>query len=192
MIDDRELKDLLLGTNDSILEIARSFEVQEQDVRRRIHELGMDWIVKQRRGTSRGHAALAAMMQRLSPGEEIHMEKPIGERLKLDVYCPKYKLGAEYHGRQHFEYVEHFHRDRAGFLDAQRRDARKATLCEEKGIGLIIFTYQDVLTEEVVFRRMLKAIEERPPAPTGDAGHLQRQRDWRRTLYQQRKAERKI
>jgi predicted nucleic acid-binding Zn-ribbon protein len=62
--------------------------------------------------------------------------------LELDGYCEKLKLALEYNGRQHYEYVDHFHRDGLqSLVYQQERDQRKIRLCHENGIYLIIIPY---------------------------------------------------
>jgi hypothetical protein len=119
----------------------------------------LSWAKERHRKMSRGQAALTAIMQKLLPNEKIVNEHYLGERLKLDIYCPKYKIGAEYHGRQHFYYTSRFFESKEDFERALERDERKIELCKEQGIALIIFRYNDKLTEEAVYERMLEAIK---------------------------------
>lgn len=159
---DTVLTDYVFDSNISAREIAMSMGTTETDVKRRIRELGLSWIRRRNGHLSRGQAALTYMVRKLLPGAEVVTEHPIGERLRLDVYCPKYKLAVEYHGRQHFMYVEHFHRDKEGFHEARRRDERKAELCAEQGITLVVFRYNDALDEDSVFNQLLYAIRMAP------------------------------
>lgn len=141
-------------------------------------------------------------MEELVPGEKIITEQPIGERLKLDVYCPKYKLAAEFHGQQHFAYVEHFHGDYQGFRDSQKRDERKIELCREKGVTLVAFHSGHPMTEEFVFKSLMEAMQAAPPVhkldrvKTEKSVYLQEQaeknRQYRKREYRRIKQERKL
>lgn len=62
--------------------------------------------------------------------------------LQYDGYNEKMKLAWEYMGRQHYEYVPHFHRNGEGDLQKQQeRDTRKVNLSLQEGIKLIIIPY---------------------------------------------------
>lgn len=194
-MDYDNLINLLIDTNMPIRDIAKEFEVSEVEVRRCIKEFDLGWIRKRKSCSSRGQAAMLSIMQKLIPGEEIRTEEYIGSRLRLDVYCPKYKLAAEFHGRQHFEFVQFFHKTYEDFLDAQKRDIEKIKLCKELGIALIIFRYDDILSEDAVFDRLLNALkstayvdehEDRPkkPKPPYYEQAKERQRQYRRAAYQ--------
>lgn len=159
---DTILKDLLFESNLSIQHIADELDLSVYKVNQRIKQLGLGWVRRNNRKLSRGHAALTQIMQKLLVGEKVINEHHIGERLMLDIYCDSYKLAAEYHGRQHFEYSNLFHKDRQDFLDGQARDERKVELCKEQGIALIVFRYNDELTEEAVYDRMMEAIRKTP------------------------------
>src|SRR4051812_35930542 len=118
---DAIIKDFLMTTNTSVADIAAEVGWSTAKTTQRINQLGLGWIKRKNRKLSRGHAALLDIMQRLLPGEEIIVEHPLGERLRLDIYCNSYKLGAEYHGRQHFFYSDLFYEDEYAFKDAQKR-----------------------------------------------------------------------
>lgn len=198
--EDDRLTDLLFETNYSNFEIARELGRTELEVTQEIRNLGLSWVRRKRGNLSRGQAALTGIMQKLLPGEYIESEYPIGERLRLDVYCDRYKLAAEYHGRQHFFYTEHFHGNREGFYDSQRRDERKLEICKDLGIALVVFRYNDTLTEDAVFNRMLDALrstpmvkEEKVSAYKGNPFYESRksmQREYRRDQYRKMKAQR--
>lgn len=161
--DDVEfLIDLLMDTNKSISEISRELDVPVADVNKKINQLGLNWLKNSRKKMSRGQTALTAIMQKLLPNEVIVNEYHIGDKLKLDVYCPSYSLAAEYHGRQHFYYTGRFFNSKYEFLEAQKRDERKAEWCKENGITLIVFRYNDSLSELSVYNRMLEAIRNSP------------------------------
>ena len=198
--EDSVIKDLLFNSNMSQKEIAAELDVTEYRVAKRIKAMGLTWVRRKNRKLSRGHAALFHMLQRIVPNEKVVVEYPVGERLRLDIYCPAIKVGIEFHGRQHFEYVEHFHSDKQGFLDSQKRDLRKEELCAEQGIALVVFRYNDNLDEDVVFQRILDTIRSTKPAEPetgmrqvkykGNAYYeasKQRQREWRKAQYRKMK-----
>ena len=132
---------------------------------------------------SKGQNELEAIVRELLPMETITKEHHIGEKLRLDLYYPKYKIGFEYHGRQHFEYVEHFHYDIYGFQDSLARDQRKIVLCNNLGIVLLVFRFDDRIDEETVAQRMQTAIRDSEPfvaplKPTKNWGKIDKTTDF--------------
>lgn len=200
--DDDCLIDLVFDTNYSVREMAKELDRPEIDITKRIRDLGISWVSRKRGKVSRGQGALTAIMQKLLPGEDIETEHPIGERLRLDVYCPKYKVAAEYHGRQHFMFIPHFHGDKDGFLASQARDQRKIDICKDLGIALVSFRYCDTLSEDVVFDRLLDAIRSTPlvdkeetkyPTYKGNPYYEEaqvRRREYRKQQYKRMKVKR--
>jgi len=98
-------------------------------------------------------------------GEDVRLveEQHLGEGLRLDFHLPDYGLGFEYHGRQHEEYVEHFHGDADGFRESQQRDARKIELCLQQGIALVTIWYHQDLTRELVLSASKTALDSFEP-----------------------------
>jgi very-short-patch-repair endonuclease len=156
--DDLFLVDLLLESDLSLPAIAKEVDLSIKDLNKKIAQLGLTWIKEQRKKSSRGQSALTSVMKKLLPNEKIINEHHLGDKLRLDVYCPSYKLAAEFHGRQHFYYTERFFDSRYEFEEAQKRDIKKVEMCKEQGIALIVFRYNDLLTEESVYSRMIEAI----------------------------------
>lgn len=156
---DSQLIELLFESNYSVSKIAEILEWSQAQTSKRIRELGLTWVRRSDKKMSRGHAALTAMVKKLLPGVEVINEHHIGERLMLDIYCPKYKLALEFHGRQHFFFNTHFYRTYDDFRLAQERDIRKEELCKRQGITLVTFCYNERLTEDDVFNRILHAIK---------------------------------
>lgn len=65
-----------------------------------------------------------------------------GNVMELDLYSEKLKIAIEYHGRQHYEYVPHFHRKGPHQLEEQKqRDADKLDICDENGVYVITVPY---------------------------------------------------
>lgn len=157
--DDIEfLKDLLFDTNLSISEIAKELDINISSVNKKINSLGLSWLKTSRRKMSRGQAALTLLLKKIIPGEQILNEYHIGDKLKLDIYCPKYKLAVEYHGRQHFYYTSRFFESKYEFEEAKKRDIIKEKYCKDNGIVLVVFRYNDSLTEDSVYDRIIDAI----------------------------------
>ena len=69
---------------------------------------------------------------------------PVGKRgyLYLDFLIPRLNVAFEVHGRQHYEFVLHFHKTKAGFLKSQYRDHQKKQWCELNNITLVELNYE--------------------------------------------------
>lgn len=63
--------------------------------------------------------------------------------LYLDFLIPNCKIGVEVHGAQHFKYTPFFHKTKAGFLRAKKRDQDKIEWCELNDISLVALRYDD-------------------------------------------------
>lgn len=64
-----------------------------------------------------------------------------GHRLEIDCCNLDLRLGVEYNGRQHYEFVPSMHRTMDAFRTQQYRDEMKARLCKENGFNLIVVPY---------------------------------------------------
>lgn len=63
-------------------------------------------------------------------------------RQHLDIWIPNWNLALEYHGKQHFEPVAFFGGQVA--LEAtMKRDKKKAALCKQHGVTLLVVTEED-------------------------------------------------
>lgn len=70
------------------------------------------------------------------------MNNPItAQNLEIDCYNDELRLGVEYHGKQHFEFVPYFHKTKDKFSLQQYRDEIKRRLCRDNGIILIEVPY---------------------------------------------------
>ena len=156
--DDLFLIDLLFDSDLSLTAIAKEIGLSFPQLNKKINSLGLGWVKEKKKKSSRGQTALTAALQKLLPNQIIVNEYHIGERLRLDVYCPSYKIAAEFHGRQHFYYTKRFFDSRYDFEQAQKRDLRKIELCRENNIDLIVFRYNDDLSEQAVYDRLLHAL----------------------------------
>lgn len=76
-------------------------------------------------------------------------------RLLFDFYLPELLIVIEAQGRQHDEFVEHFHKDAYGFADHKKRDRLKKEWAIETGITLVEFREEDMpMTKEEFIRRV--------------------------------------
>jgi len=61
-------------------------------------------------------------------------------KLRLDFFLPNMNVAVEVHGRQHFEFVKHFHGTRNRYAQAKRNDELKKQWCDMNGIELIVWS----------------------------------------------------
>lgn len=70
------------------------------------------------------------------------LKNPITKNnLELDCFNEKLKLGLEYNGKQHYEYVPKFHKSKSDFHNQKYRDEIKKRLCYENGVDFIEVPY---------------------------------------------------
>lgn len=156
------LADYLFSSNLTKTQIAKEMDVSLKELNEKLKCYDLEWVTSRSKKMSRGQSAIMQVLQKVLPNERIILEEHLGERLFLDIYIPSYDIGIEYHGRQHYQWTPFFHPTEADFRLAQRRDVRKEELCREKGISLIAFRYNDHLSEESIFARLLEAIRSCP------------------------------
>jgi very-short-patch-repair endonuclease len=70
--------------------------------------------------------------------------------LQLDRYYPDLKLGFEYDGKQHDEFVKFIHKTKSNFEYYKACDALKDRGCKEKGVTLIRFDHKEKLNGQLV------------------------------------------
>lgn len=63
------------------------------------------------------------------------------ENLEIDCYNDELKIGVEYNGRQHYEFIPFFHKTKETFRNQQYRDELKRRMCKNNGIFLIEIPY---------------------------------------------------
>lgn len=78
-----------------------------------------------------------------------------GQRLFLDIFMPQFGLVIEVHGRQHDEFVEHFHGDARGFRESKWRDSLKEEWIAENGYTLVALRVNELpITKDKLLERI--------------------------------------
>lgn len=62
---------------------------------------------------------------------------------RYDFYLPEYNTCIEFHGKQHYTYVNSWHKNFEEFEKAKNRDQEKIDFCIKNNIKLIIIPYYD-------------------------------------------------
>jgi very-short-patch-repair endonuclease len=79
----------------------------------------------------------------LFPHFDIYSEVYI-DGVFFDFLIPLLNIAIETDGRQHDEYIQHFHKNAAGFGRSKRNDSKKEALCEINSWKLIRIKAEDV------------------------------------------------
>jgi len=109
------------------------------------------YLSNNRRKVSNYHAQARELIHDLFRGYSILEEVKLpGSRnaakksvLFLDFLIPNAKIGVEVQGKQHYEFVPFFHKNKAGFFEARARDITKAEWCDINDISLIKLKYDE-------------------------------------------------
>jgi hypothetical protein len=103
----------------------------------------------QKRPRSKLHILARKILKEEFPYDTILEEVPLvgshkpsrKSTLYVDFFIPSHSLAIEVHGRQHFEFVAHFHGDRKGFRKSKARDRDKENWLQNNNIDLIVLSY---------------------------------------------------
>lgn len=100
----------------------------------------------QREDCSSYHRQARDLLRELYPFdsvlEEVHLPGCEGG-LYLDFFLPLRRLAVEVQGEQHYRFSPHFHGDRKGYLEAQRRDQNKREWCQKNNVRLVELPYHE-------------------------------------------------
>lgn len=81
-------------------------------------------------------------------------------RLLFDFYIKSLGILLECQGKQHSEFVKHFHGDKENFYGQKRRDNLKVEYCENTGLTLIFFYDKiDKITNDLILTRIYEAMD---------------------------------
>lgn len=91
------------------------------------------------RPRSSGHKICRELLKELYPVALILEEVTLAgtDSLKADFLIPFHRIIIEVCGRQHYEYIDWFHKDRRGWVRAQTNDRNKKTWAEINNFRLI-------------------------------------------------------
>lgn len=76
--------------------------------------------------------------------------------LEIDCYNDELKLGCEYSGRQHYEYVPFMHKNKEAFYNQKYRDDMKKRMCKDNGIVLIEVSHKVKNIEQYLINEIKK------------------------------------
>lgn len=64
-----------------------------------------------------------------------------GYKMELDGFSEELNIAFEYQGKQHYEYISHYHHTRADFEKRKKDDEVKVKLCSEEEVLLFVVPY---------------------------------------------------
>lgn len=73
----------------------------------------------------------------------------VGSRMTFDLYNASKRIAIETSGKQHLEFVKHFHGNRLQFAEQIKRDLMKVEFCELNNITLVEIYPKDQLSEKL-------------------------------------------
>ena len=96
------------------------------------------------------HRVIAAKLRGLFPQfrvlEEQSLETRIDGRkqtLYVDLFIKELNVAIECHGRQHFEFVAHFHGTEQRFREQQQRDQEKVRWLKAANYGVVVVRFDE-------------------------------------------------
>lgn len=109
------------------------------------HKYNIDWDAPSR---SKLQYKVKKSLEKIWSSNIVLEEMPVvGTKLSLDFYNANKKIAIEVQGRQHNQYVPHFHgNNKINFISQLRRDHQKKEFCEINNIQLIELYEQDDLS----------------------------------------------
>lgn len=105
---------------------------------------------------SAGQRYLYDLCLKLYPQNRIDWELYIPDtNQRFDIFLIDYGIAIEFNGRQHYEYVEHFHKDTIGYIDSIKKDRIKTEWAEANGISIIYFNDTNLPKDEHELRNII-------------------------------------
>ena len=92
-----------------------------------------------------------SLINKLFPEIKVKKEELVlykGQKLFLDFWIPQLGIVVEVHGRQHDEFVEHFHGDAAGYRASKRRDGLKEEWAAINGYSFVVIREHELPISE--------------------------------------------
>lgn len=175
--------------------LAKKFNLSLEDVDKWVSDLQLHRTTKVSSPQEQIFTVCCVLFGRAGVIQEYTLEN----KSRIDIAIPDQKVAIEYHGRQHFEYIEHFHKNYDNFVRGKARDLQKKEHILKNGWCYIEFTYHDKLTEDTISTRifenfMVYSQTDAEQLKKQDARAIQRERqkEYRKTRYRVMKEQRKV
>jgi hypothetical protein len=102
---------------------------------------------------SKYHLIAKKLLEESFPFENVYEEVNLPgsswyrKDLSADFFVPNKNIVVEVHGRQHYIFIEHFHRTKVEFRRALARDKCKKQWCELNSIKYVVFAYNETVDD---------------------------------------------
>lgn len=85
----------------------------------------------------------------------------IEEKFRYDFYLPEHNVLIEFHGKQHYEHIEYFHRTKELFISQLVRDVKKKECAKAWGYRLLVIHYKlfETLDPSEFEKRLLNFVQ---------------------------------
>tara|TARA_R110000751_G_scaffold100390_1_gene194367 strand:+ start:2671 stop:3090 length:420 start_codon:yes stop_codon:yes gene_type:complete len=100
------------------------------------------------------HKKAKKVLREVFPYDTIYEEvallgssKGPSQTLRADFFIPSKSLVVEVHGRQHYEFIARFHKNKLDFFRSQARDKNKEEWCELNSFGHVSLKYSEEIDE---------------------------------------------
>jgi len=105
---------------------------------------------------SAGQRYLFDLCIKIYPANRVEWELYIPDtNQRFDIFLIDYGIAIEYQGRQHYEYVEHFHKDDLGYIDSIKKDRIKLEWATNNGIVILYFDDSNMPKDENELREII-------------------------------------
>lgn len=93
---------------------------------------------------------VGVVLQELFPQYDILEEFYIPmDNVYLDFFIPKLRLVVEAHGKQHYQFIPHFHNFMHNFLNGKMRDSKKEEWCKCNRLEIVTLPYTENTLEKI-------------------------------------------
>lgn len=100
-------------------------------------------FARESKGELECRRVLETLFMRPFPNQrpEFLQNQVTGQKLEIDCCNLELKLGVEYNGKQHYQFIPGMHKNHEAFRNQQYRDEMKQRLCQDNGFILINVPY---------------------------------------------------
>jgi 8-oxo-dGTP pyrophosphatase MutT (NUDIX family) len=95
------------------------------------------------RKKSEPHSVALSLLLELFPGLPVFQEITIPGGMYLDIFLPTVPLIVEVHGEQHYTFTPFFHKSKANFLLAKKRDRDKLEWARLNEIPMAVLPHNE-------------------------------------------------
>lgn len=149
--DISKLIDLYLDGH-NVSEISRCLKTDKKEIKEYINDLGLNKTAQYL--VSKPQEYIYQTCCKLFGKQNVKQEYYIESGQRIDIVVPMNGIAIEYHGVQHFKFIEFFHKDKANLEKISKADEDKERYCIENGWCYVLFTCYDKLSEDLIAERI--------------------------------------